>query len=168
VYISILILYWFFSEWINIHSSAFIIKYGLWSLLIISLLIEILPSALSPPSLLLLCHNLGVDINWSIAFMTIGSLIGGLISFYIGTKIGTQQLRIFVGNKDISKFQGLFEKYGGIALTIIALTPIPDYPIVFGSLGMSWKNYFIYGFFSRAVGFAIMGYLFVAAGIYLF
>ena len=167
-YIAVLVLFWFFSGYVKDQAGGLILKYGLWALLIISLVIEILPSVISPPSLLLLCKSLSISIPWAITFMTLGSLIGGLISFHIGRKAGTSVVNMFVKDKDIEKLQRTFNKYGRYALMIIAISPIPDYPIFFGSLGMSWKNYFIFGFFFRAAAFALMGYMFVTAGKYIF
>ena len=168
LYIVILIMFWFFSGYLKDQAGGLILQYGLWALLLMSLLLEILPSALSPPSLLLLCKTLGISIMWSVTFMTVGSLIGGLISFHIGRKAGTKVVAMFVKEKNISKLQRTFEKYGTYALMVVAMSPIPDYPIFFGSLGMTWKKYFIYGFFFRAAAFALMGYMFATAGKFIF
>jgi len=65
-----------------------------------------------------------MDIPWSITFMTSGSLIGGLISFYIGTKAGANLIRMLVRGKDITRLQNLFDKYGGYALMIVVISPI--------------------------------------------
>jgi membrane protein YqaA with SNARE-associated domain len=167
-YVIILILFWFFSDQLKSHTAGLILQYGLWAILILSLLIEILPSAISPPSLLLVCKTIGLSTPWSVTFMTVGSLIGGLISFQIGRKAGTRVVSMFVRGKDITKLQETFNKYGSYALMIISISPIPDYPIFFGSLGMTWKKYFIYGFFFRAAAFALMGYLFATAGKFIF
>lgn len=167
-YFIVLILFWFFSDQLKSHTTGLILQYGLWAILILSLLIEILPSAISPPSLLLVVKTIGLSTPWAVTFMTVGSLIGGLISFHIGRKAGTRVVSMFVSGKDINKLQETFNKYGAYALMIISISPIPDYPIFFGSLGMSWKRYFIYGFFFRAFAFALMGYLFATAGKFVF
>lgn len=82
---------------------------------------------------------------WTIVVVaSSGSLIGGVIGFFIGRKLGHTGWfqRIMAGHG--AEAHALVERYGGVALAIGALTPLPFFITCWaaGALDMTFQRYF--------------------------
>lgn len=56
---------------------------------------------------------------------TTASVIGGLFGYLIGEKVGRPLIKRFLKEKSINKAEAYFNKYGGWAVLIAGLTPVP-------------------------------------------
>lgn len=95
------------------------------------------------------------------------SYLGGLIAYYLGYL--ARRIAFLKGQLERESFQeykGLYRKYGGILITISALTPLPFATIsmISASLGFPLNRYLLYSL-ARFLRFVFVGYFFWETGI---
>ena len=80
-----------------------------------------------PPDILLIALVLSNPDQgiWLAMVTTAGSVIGGVIGYFIGLWGGRPILQRFVAEKTIGKVQRQFDRYGGWAVGVAGFTPIP-------------------------------------------
>ena len=123
-----------------------------------------------PPDLMflpMLMNNAGNIplILWLWIVITITSVLGSLVGYWIGKNWGKSIILKFNGEKHISKLEVLTEKYGTAGIFIAALSPIP-YKVFgwFAGMGeMDKKPFLIAGLIGRGMRFGIEAIL---IGIY--
>lgn len=112
------------SLWIN-KMVGLLIQYGALGLIVVSFAeSSFFPI---PPDLILIPLSI---INHRLALIyaaltTLSSVLGGLFGYYIGAKAGRPILKKLFSEEKIRKVKGYFDKYGGWAVAIAGLTPIP-------------------------------------------
>ena len=123
-----------------------------------------------PPDLMflpMLMNNAGNIplILWLWLVITITSVLGSLVGYWIGKNWGKSIVTRFNGEKHISKLEILTEKYGTVGIFIAALSPIP-YKVFgwFAGMGeMDKKSFLIAGLIGRGIRFGLEAML---IGIY--
>lgn len=123
-----------------------------------------------PPDLMflpMLMNNLGniPMIFWLWIVVTVTSVAGSLVGYWIGRNWGKSLITKFNGEKHIRKLEVLTEKYGTLGIFIAAVSPIP-YKVFgwFAGMGEMDKKSFIYaGLFGRGLRFGLEA---VLIGIY--
>jgi len=123
-----------------------------------------------PPDLMflpMLMNNAGNIplILWLWLVITITSVLGSLVGYWIGKNWGKSIVTRFNGEKHISKLEILIEKYGTVGIFIAALSPIP-YKVFgwFAGMGeMNKKSFLIAGLIGRGIRFGLEAIL---IGIY--
>jgi len=123
-----------------------------------------------PPDLMflpMLMNNAGNIplILWLWLVITITSVLGSLVGYWIGKNWGKSIVTRFNGEKHISKLEILIEKYGTVGIFIAALSPIP-YKVFgwFAGMGeMDKKSFLIAGLIGRGIRFGLEAIL---IGIY--
>lgn len=112
------------SEWLAVIEN-WLIDYGVLGLIIVSFT----DSVFSPiiPDLLLIPMGIAApDQVWLYAvYTTVASVLGALLGWYIGKKLGRPILLRFIKADKIDKVEYYFEKYGAMAILIAAFTPVP-------------------------------------------
>lgn len=109
-----------------IHTiEGWLMEYGVFSLLFISFAdSSFFPI---PPDVLLI--PLGIanpDKVFAYALLTTAaSVLGAVLGWVIGKKLGRPVLRFVISDKKISKVEDYFAKYGAMAILISAFTPFP-------------------------------------------
>ncbi|AJQ28693.1 YqaA family protein [Pelosinus fermentans] len=140
---------------------VFFQNFGVVGLFIISFIESIFSPIL--PDLLLIPMALSVPekaIYYSI-IATVGSVLGGIIGYFIGNKYGIIAVKKYVPNKYVEKISGWLEQYGGWAIFLAALAPIP-YKFVSISSGVFRINmvvFLIASVFGRGKRFLLEGIL---------
>ncbi|MCC5466027.1 YqaA family protein [Pelosinus baikalensis] len=140
---------------------VFFQNFGVLGLFIISFIESIFSPIL--PDLLLIPMALSVPekaIYYSI-IATVGSVLGGIIGYFIGNKYGIIAVKKYVPNKYVEKISGWLEQYGGWAIFLAALAPIP-YKFVSISSGVFRINmvvFLIASVFGRGKRFLLEGIL---------
>ncbi len=94
-----------------------------------------------PPDILLIALVLSSPDQgiWLAMVTTAGSVIGGVIGYFIGLWGGRPILQRFVAEKTIGKVQRQFDRYGGWAVGVAGVTPIPYKVFTIASGAFSFK-----------------------------
>ncbi len=112
------------SEWLTIIEE-WLLQYGVIGLIIVSFT----DSAFSPiiPEVMLLPMGLAAPEKvWLYAFYTtVASVLGAILGWYIGRKLGRPILLRFIKIDKIQKVEYYFERYGAMAILFAAFTPVP-------------------------------------------
>ncbi len=134
-----------------------LMKYGIIGLVIISFTESSFFPV--PPDLLLMPLSI---LNPKYAFLyafiaTIASVIGGLFGYLIGEKAGRPLMKRFFKEENIKKVEGCFNKYGGWAVLIAGLTPVPYklFTIASGVFRIRKVVFIIASIFGRGIRFFI-------------
>jgi len=132
--------------------------YGFIGLFLISAFMELLPQIFDPifPMIVLIAE--GFNVHLTILITCIGSTVGSIAGFEIGRKYGFKYLVAMFEDSSLMKIENFINKYGKLFMALAALTPLPYFPIVFGAMNVSRKEFFIYGILCRVLGFIFVGY----------
>lgn len=136
-------------------------SYGVLGLFVVSFCESIFSPIL--PDIMLLPMGLALPemaIYYSLV-ATGGSVIGGFVGYAIGQRFGPPIVRKCVSPEYITKIRGLMDRYGGWAIWIAAMAPIP-YKFVSISAGAFRINktiFLIASLFGRAKRFLLEGIL---------
>lgn len=136
-----------------------ILFYGLITLFIASILVELIPQFIHPYFLIATAASVGMNIDKVVFLCVLGSLLGSIIGFEIGRKNGTRIVPIFFKEKTVKKIFEFWNNKGYLFVFIAAVSPVPYFPIVFGSLDMSRRDFILFGLIPRAVSISLFSYL---------
>tara|TARA_B100000214_G_C23912552_1_gene602034 strand:+ start:611 stop:1222 length:612 start_codon:yes stop_codon:yes gene_type:complete len=113
-----------------------------------------------PPDLLVLPMLIGAEFDYIIAIwlvVTISSVGGSLVGYWLGSIFGKPLLNKFVKETTINRFENLTKKHGKSGVFIAALSPIPYK--VFGWMAgigkMEKKTFIVAGTLGRGLRFGI-------------
>lgn len=140
---------------------VFFQNFGAAGLFIISFVESIFSPIL--PDLLLIPMALSAPekaIYYSV-LATTGSVLGGIIGYFVGNKYGIIAVKKFVPDKYVVKITGWLDQYGGWAIFLAALAPIP-YKFVSISSGVFRINMVVFlvaSIFGRGKRFLLEGIL---------
>ena len=102
---------------------------------------------------------------WLWLVITISSVLGSIVGYWIGKKWGRSLIERFGGQKHILKLEALFARYGTLGIFIAAFSPIP-YKVFgwFAGMGeMEMKPFIGAGLVGRGLRFGLEA---VVIGIY--
>lgn len=131
---------------------------SIFFLIVITGLMELVPQIFYPGAPMAVAIATGFNPHLSIIFSTVGSILGSILGFWIGKKWGFGFIQILFEKNSVEKIVNFTKKYGNIFVMFAALTPLPYLPVVFGSLSMSKKDFFLWGIIPRTIGLFIWGY----------
>jgi len=140
---------------------AFFQNFGVVGLFIISFIESIFSPIL--PDLLLIPMALSTPekaIYYSV-IATTGSVLGGIIGYFVGNKYGILAVKKYVPDQYVVKISSWLEQYGGWAIFLAALVPIP-YKFVSISSGVFRINMVVFlvaSLFGRGKRFLLEGIL---------
>ena len=85
------------------------------------------------------------------AAVTIASVCGALVGYWLGNQFGRPILDRFVAARKVERVEVLFDKYGAWAILFAAVTPIPYkvFAITAGAMGMNLKPFIIASLIGR-------------------
>jgi uncharacterized membrane protein YdjX (TVP38/TMEM64 family) len=145
--------YSFYKEELN----ETIILYGSIGLFVSVVFLELVPQFLSPYlSLLVSIPSLGVE--KAIIISVLASIVGCILGFEVGRKYGWRFICPFFEEKTLRKILNFWGRYGKWFVLAAAFTPLPDVPLIYGALGMSRRDFIIYGVITKAISFILIGY----------
>jgi len=135
-------------------------KYGYIGVFILAFILEISPqpfaSALVPYANGII---FGLDFKLLLAITILAVILSSLTAYWIGLKYGKRVAIKFTGEETYQKYHNIFKKYGKPGMAILALTPIPYFPILAGLFKMNLKNFIIFAVIPRIFHFLVFGYL---------
>jgi membrane protein YqaA with SNARE-associated domain len=140
---------------------SFFQNFGVVGLFIISFVESIFSPIL--PDLLLIPMALSAPekaIYYSV-IATTGSVLGGIVGYFVGNKYGILAVKKFVPDKYVVKIRSWLDQYGGWAIFLAALAPIP-YKFVSISSGVFRINMVVFlaaSIFGRGKRFLLEGIL---------
>lgn len=135
-----------------------LLLYGALGLFAITFFLELIPQFVAPHIFIPLSISAGVNPHIVLISAVVGSTFGSILGFHLGQKYGLAVFIRFLKQKRVDAFLHMVARSGKIAVFVSAISPFPYLPIVFGSLGVSWRSFLLYGIFSRAIGFAVIAY----------
>lgn len=127
------------------YSEKLVHKIGYWGLFFGMLLSDSLPAFVPPDAFLVFSIAANMETTWVIVACSIGSIIGGCISYAIGRYLIP---RFSLGRQIILRYEDklvpYIRKYGLWAVVLSALTPIPYSWMAYttGSFKMSFRQFF--------------------------
>jgi undecaprenyl-diphosphatase len=115
-----------------------------------------------PPDLLFLPMLVSAQGNsslvvWLWAVVTVTSVLGSLVGYYIGKRWGRSLFSRFKADKHLAKIEALTTRYGTIGIFIAAFSPIP-YKVFGWAAGMGemkLKPFIIAGLIGRGLRFGL-------------
>jgi len=144
---------------LDIAVSTGINKYGVIAIFLITIFLESFPQLLSPQAILISIIASDFNISLAVLSVSIGSIIGSIIGFYIGKKYMFEIVDYLITEKKKKKMIKHVDTYGTYFLFLSAITPLPYFPMFFGALSMRWKKFVFFGMAPRIISFFIFGYL---------
>lgn len=132
---------------------------GLTGIFIVVFLLDIIFFQPISPSVFLVLVLLSEQFNWYIVLVvvSISSLCGSVIDFYLGKYYGERAFGVFLSKKRLITIENLFLKYSHYAILIGAFTPIP-YALVCwfaGTSKMPFRKFIILAPIARTALFSM-------------
>ena len=133
----------------SINRSSFTIYYEFQKSIVDEYIDEYKPKNINEQYLSLSYNHLGSLIA------TLFSVIGAIIGYWVGNKFGRGWTKKFVSEEKFMKAEKLFTKYGGWAIAIAAISPLPYkvFTITAGIMNYNLKNFIIVSLIARGVRF---------------
>ncbi|MFU8766459.1 MAG: VTT domain-containing protein [Candidatus Methanoperedens sp.] len=143
---------------IDTAATATIESYGLVAIFLGVFLLELLPQYISPHLLVISAIILGFHIVPIILVSILGHIFASLLGFHLGKVYGFRLVEKLYSDKTVSKISSGMDRYGRWIVLLSAFLPFPYIPVIFGSLDLTWKNFWIFGIIPRAISFALLGF----------
>jgi membrane-associated protein len=163
---------------LDLHLASIVQDYGLWTYLILILIIFcetglIVTPFLPGDSLLFAVGALAaggsLQVGWLIAYLTLAAIAGDTVNYWVGYFIGPKLFKKgdarFLKKAHLDRTHRFYEKYGGKTIIIARFIPIVRTfaPFVAGLGRMNyWRfsSYNVIGGVVWVVAFILVGYLF--------
>lgn len=125
-------------------SKIFVDKYGVLAVFAGFFITAICPLPLPDHAVSAFAMIGGLDFWINVSISTLGSVIGGIIAYYLGKSLKKTMLYSKIMKRYKTQSEHIIKRYGVKGLAIAALTPIPDSPISWmcGALDLSFKKFF--------------------------
>ncbi len=133
-------------------------SYGLIAILISSFILEFIPQFISPHLLILAGSFAEINIILLLFVIMISSTFGSVFGFIIGRKYGMIFVQQAFDSFTIKKIIKEINKRGRWFVFLSAISPLPYFPIIFGSLNLSGKNFLLYGVVPRLLSFIVLAF----------
>jgi membrane protein YqaA with SNARE-associated domain len=139
--------------------TEFAMTYGYNGILICSFLLEVSFQLIGPDVLLATGIVIGMNTYYLLASIITGSLVAGFIGYYLGLVYGNSILNYTLNREKADKAIGIFEKYGKVGLTLLALTPMPYFPILGGIFRLRLNDFIIFALLPRSIRYMGLAYI---------
>jgi len=148
------------STWFESTLEENIKNFGYSSIFIAAFLLESFPQ---PFISSLIPFATGLFFNLSfiplISMVVIGSIIGNYVAFTIGAHYGKPVANLVISQKSYRRSVSWFKRHGRKSMVILALTPLPYFPMMAGILRMSIREFTLYGVIPRIIHLISFGYM---------
>lgn len=103
---------------------------------------------------------------WLSVIVTISSVAGALVGYWIGRRFGSPVLYRWFPEKKVHSVENMFQRYGILAILLAAITPLPYkiFAISAGALKMNKKSFLLASLFGRGARYITLGILIFVFG----
>jgi membrane protein YqaA with SNARE-associated domain len=159
--ISIFMLFFMFYQETKIIFITLVSIFGLSGLFIFVIILDTIIQPLSPDLLVFGSTFGGANLYSASLVGGFGSVIAGILGYFIGKKIGAAGFRKWFGDKHLKKGKKFFKKYGIWAIIVGAISPIPYSSVCWaaGIYKMRFFPFLISSIVTRIPRFFLMGYI---------
>lgn len=139
-----------------------ILSYGWIGLFFGVAFLELIPQFLTPFFIPLVGLSSGLSLISVIFFVILGTLFGSILGYELGKRYGWNLICPLFKKKTTEKVLNFWNKYGKVFVFFSAITPLPYFPLIFGALGLSRRDFWIWGVVPRVLAFLAIcfGYYF--------
>jgi membrane protein YqaA with SNARE-associated domain len=121
-----------------------------------------------PPDVLLIPMGISNPdrVIWYAFITTVASVLGAILGWFIGKKLGRPVLRFIISEERIQKVENYFNKYGPVAILIAGFTPIPYkvFTIFAGITKVQLRTLIIWSIIGRGARFFLEAALIMVLG----
>jgi membrane protein YqaA with SNARE-associated domain len=121
-----------------------------------------------PPDVLLIPMGISNPdrVIWYAFITTVASVLGAILGWFIGKKLGRPVLRYIISEERIQKVENYFNKYGPVAILIAGFTPIPYkvFTIFAGITKVQLRTLIIWSIIGRGARFFLEAALIMVLG----
>ncbi len=135
-----------------------ILAFGAAGLFISSAFLEFVPQVLNPYLVILVGIASGIGVYIVTVTVILGSVFGSVLGFELGNVYGPRLITTLLNKDTTIKLLDFWEKHGRAFVFVSALTPVPYVPLLFGSLKMPRRDFWLWGILPRMIGFIIIGF----------
>jgi len=132
-------------------------SWGYYGIAISVFLIELIPQPIL--SSWMPC-SVGLLFNMNFFYIILISLASAMpanyLAYFIGTKYGKSVANFFVSEANYEKSIKWFDKYGKKSISVLALLPLPYFPVMGGIFKMTLKEFTIYAIIPRIFHFILL------------
>jgi|APSaa5957512576_1039674.scaffolds.fasta_scaffold63058_1 uncharacterized membrane protein YdjX (TVP38/TMEM64 family) len=160
LFIYSLVNYKFLQKEINYALGERVEDYGLPAVFVLGFLLEISPQPFAS-ALVPFANGLLIGINFESLLVAtlIAVILASLFAYWLGIYLGKPIVIKMVGKEKYDKSDNLFKKYGKAGMAVLALTPLPYFPIFAGIFKMRFADFIIYAVFPRMIHMFVYGYI---------
>jgi|GEM_PF-2094530 len=134
------------------------ISLGALGIFFIIFILEVIPQLISPFLIMFALISSGFNIHIVMFSIVLGSILGSVLGFRLGKKYGLSLVCAMLEQNSLNKLFLFLNKYGYLFILVSALTPLPYFPVFFGALNISKKEFIRYGVIPRSLGLLSLGY----------
>jgi len=87
----------------------------------------------------------------------IGSILANYAAYYLGLSLESSAVKLFVKEENYDKSLSWFNKYGKKSFSLLALSPLPFFPILGGVFKMNFFEFTKYAIIPRIIHYLIFG-----------
>jgi len=143
---------------LKVQISLQVETYGLIGLFLISAFMDLVPQIFSPVFPMIVLIVAGFNVHLAILVACLGAVAGSILGFEIGRKYGFKYLEALFEDDSLKKIDYFIKKYGKFFIALAALTPLPYFPMIFGAMNFSRRDFFVYGLICRILELVFLGY----------
>jgi membrane protein YqaA with SNARE-associated domain len=158
IVIFIILLSYYYSDFLKLFVSNFILTYGYFAVFVVSYLLDLIMQPFAPDLPIFVGISLFLDPFIVVFFAVIASILATITGYYLGLKFGSTGFKKVYGNKRYRDLRIKYNKYAFI-VPIAAFSPVPYVPIcwISGSLRMNKFKFFIYAVIPRTLRLILVG-----------
>ncbi|MAG01762.1 hypothetical protein CMI42_00330 [Candidatus Pacearchaeota archaeon] len=93
----------------------------------------------------------------------ISSIISNYTAYFFGKIYGEPIVRFFMNERNYQRSIRWFDKHGKIGITLLALTPLPYFPVIGGIFKMKLHEFTLFAIIPRILHFIIFSYIILLA-----
>ena len=154
----------YFQQLVSDFIESRLITWGYLGLFLFVFLLEALPqpflSALIP-------FITGVLLDFNIFYLMLLTIIGSVLANYaaylLGLSLKNSAINLFIKEKNYNRSLVWFNKYGKKSFSLLALSPLPYFPILGGIFKMSFYEFTKYAIIPRIIHYLIFSSLLILA-----